>query len=121
MSEAQPHTIETYVTPQGRVPFQEWLLQLRDRSARARILVRIDRLSLGNPGDTHDVGGGVWELRIDYGPGYRVYYARSGSTVWLVLCGGDKTTQSIDVRQAQAYWAEYQQRRQHGPPNQRLP
>ena len=121
MGEAQPQHIEMYVTLDERVPFEEWLLALRDARARARIRVRIDRLSLGNPGDAHSVGGGVWELRIDYGPGYRVYYAQSNTTTLLLLCGGDKTTQAVDIRQAQASWAEYQQRRQHEPPDQKLP
>ena len=100
MGEAQPHTVDVYVIRTGSVPFEEWLTRLRDARARARIRVRIDRLSLGNPGDTHAVGGGIWELRIDYGPGYRVYYAQSGTTTLLLLCGGDKTTQAADIRQA---------------------
>ena len=70
-----------------------------------------DRLSLGNPGDAHALSGGVWELRIDYGPGYRVYYAQSGPTTLLVLCGGEKTTQAADIRQAQRYWDDYQRRK----------
>jgi len=114
MGETQPYTIEMYITRTGRVPFEEWVRGLRDVQARARIRVRIDRLSLGNPGDAHPISGGVWELRIDCGPGYRVYYAQSGPTTLLVLCGGDKTTQTADIRQAQTYWTEYQQRRQHG-------
>jgi putative addiction module killer protein len=121
MSAAQPYTIDMYVTRTGSVPFEEWLVRLRDARARARIRVRIDRLSLGNPGDVRSAGGGVWELRIDYGPGYRVYYAQSNTTTLLLLCGGDKTTQAVDIRQAQASWAEYQQRRRHEPPDQKLP
>jgi putative addiction module killer protein len=92
MGEAQPYTIEMYVTHTGSVPFEEWILRLRDIRARARIRVRLARVRLGNLGDAHTVGGGVWELRIDYGPGYRVYYAQSCSTTLLLLCGGDKTT-----------------------------
>src|SRR5690349_3905702 len=110
MSEAQPQRITTYVTRTGQVPIEEWLAALRDRQARARIRARIDRLSLGNAGDTRSVGRGVWELRIDYGPGYRVYYAQSGRDLLLLLCGGDKTTQAADIRVAQTYWADYQQR-----------
>src|SRR4030095_1436820 len=71
--EAQPYTLEMYVTPDGTIPFEDWLLQLRDARAIARIRVRLDRLSLGNAGDAHPVGASVWELRIDYGPGYRVF------------------------------------------------
>lgn len=121
MGEVQPYTVEMYVTQADKIPFEAWVCGLRDKMARHRILVRIDRLSLGNPGDTHDVGEGVWELRIEHGPGYRVYYARSGTTTCLILSGGDKTTQTADIRQAQVYWEEYQQRRLHEPPNQRLP
>jgi len=111
MGEAQPQHIEMYVTPDDRVPFEEWLLALRDARARARIRVRIDRLSLGNPGDAHPVGPGVSELRIDYGPGYRIYFAQSGPTTLLLLWGGDKGTQAADIRKAQDYWVEYQLRR----------
>jgi|SRR5215510_6706683 putative addiction module killer protein len=111
MGEAQPKHIAMYVTPTRQVPLEDWLAALRDRQARARIRVRIDRLSLGNAGDARPVGGGVWELRIDYGPGYRVYYAQSGPDIILLLCGGDKTTQAADIRLAHAYWTEYQVRR----------
>jgi putative addiction module killer protein len=111
MGEAQPRHIEMYVTTDERVPFEEWLLALRDSRARARIRVRIDRLRLGNPGDAHAVGAGVWELRIDYGSGYRVYFAQSGPTTLILLWGGDKDTQGADIRKARDYWVEYQRRR----------
>lgn len=75
-------------------------LGLRDREARARITVRIRRLSLGNPGDVKPVGSGVSEMRIDYGPGYRVYFIRRGDTVVVLLCGGDKRTQDRDIARA---------------------
>ena len=117
MGEVQPYTIEIYVTRRGSVPFEGWLLRLRDARARARIRARLARVRLGNLGDAHAVGGGVWELRIDYGPGYRVYYAQSGPATLLMLCGRDKTTQAADIRQAQTYWTEYQERRQHEPPD----
>ena len=80
--------------------FEKWFRQLRDIRARARIDARIFRLSLGNPGDVRPVGSGVSELRIDYGPGYRVYFVRHGETIAVLLCGGDKTTQRDDVRLA---------------------
>jgi putative addiction module killer protein len=80
--------------------FSIWLRELRDRQARARILVRIDRLMLGNPGDVRMVGDGVSELRIDYGPGYRVYYVRRGTTLIVLLAGGDKRTQNRDIETA---------------------
>jgi putative addiction module killer protein len=80
--------------------YARWFGRLRDSNARARIDVRIQRLSLGNPGDVRAVGEGVSELRIDYGPGYRVYFARRGTTVVILLAGGDKSTQAKDVMEA---------------------
>jgi putative addiction module killer protein len=80
--------------------FAKWLDNLNDARARARILVRIERLAAGNPGDVKPVGGGVSELRIDYGPGYRVYYKKQGRTVIILLAGGDKRTQSKDIKTA---------------------
>jgi putative addiction module killer protein len=77
--------------------FRKWLKSLRDTKARARILVRIDRLSLGNPGDVRPVGEGVSELRIDYGPGYRAYFTNVGQAIILLLCGGEKKSQSRDI------------------------
>src|SRR5215471_9273305 len=102
MGEAQPQHLVMFTTRMGDVPVEEWLAALRDRQARARIRVRLDRLRLGNAGDAHPVGHGVWELRIDYGPGYRVYYAQSGRDILLLLCGGDKTTQTADIALAHA-------------------
>ncbi len=80
--------------------YADWFSKLRDRQARARIDVRIRRLSLGNPGDVKPVGGGVSELRINYGPGYRVYFVQRGATVVILLAGGDKRTQSQDIQVA---------------------
>jgi len=77
--------------------FAVWFRNLRDRRARARIQVRIDRLALGNPGDVKPVGEGVSELRIDYGPGYRVYFVRHGEAVIVLLAGGDKRSQAQDI------------------------
>lgn len=80
--------------------FSRWLDSLRDLSARARVLARLDRLADGNPGDTRPVGEGVSELRIDYGPGYRVYYKGRGRTLIVLLAGGDKRTQDRDIKLA---------------------
>ena len=80
--------------------FADWVADLRDRNARARITVRIRRLSLGNPGDVKPVGSGVSEMRIDYGPGYRVYFVRRGDAVVILLCGGDKQSQDRDIARA---------------------
>ena len=81
-------------------PFARWIDGLRDRQARARILVRVRRLSLGNPGDVRPVGEGVSEMRIDYGPGYRVYFTNRGEELIVLLAGGDKRTQDRDIRLA---------------------
>ena len=80
--------------------FAKWLDALKDIRARARVIVRIERLAAGNPGDVKSVGGGVSGLRIDYGPGYRVYYKKHGRQVVILLAGGDKRTQSRDIKTA---------------------
>ena len=80
--------------------YVKWLDSLRDVRARARVLVRVERLAAGNPGDVRPVGEGVSELRIDYGPGYRVYFKKQGCTIVVLLAGGDKRTQSQDVKTA---------------------
>jgi putative addiction module killer protein len=80
--------------------FARWLTNLRDSRARARINARILRLSLGNPGDTRSVGGGVSEMRIDYGPGYRVYFVHRGGTLVVLVAGGDKRSQKRDIAMA---------------------
>ncbi|MFC3706334.1 type II toxin-antitoxin system RelE/ParE family toxin [Devosia honganensis] len=86
--------------------FDAWLGGLRDHKAVAKITTRIDRLQLGNPGDAEPVGGGVSEMRIDYGPGYRVYFIRRGNVVVILLCGGDKSSQKSDIKIAKALAAE---------------
>jgi putative addiction module killer protein len=99
-----------YQTADARKPFAVWLDALKDRLARARIRTRINRLALGNPGDHRALDGGLFELRIDWGPGYRVYFARTGNTIVLLLCGGDKTTQQKDIEHAKAYFQDYKTR-----------
>jgi putative addiction module killer protein len=100
-----------YQTEEGKAPYEEWVNSLRDRKAAAKVRVRIDRVLLGNFGDCDSVGGGVYELCIDYGPGYRVYFAQEGRIIVILLCGGDKRTQSQDIKSAQEYWADYRRRR----------
>ena len=86
----EPVRLLYYIDRQGRAPFIRWLEGLKDRATRARIKVRLDRLARGHFGDTRSVGAGVEELRIDTGPGYRVYYGRLGFSLVLLLCGGDQ-------------------------------
>ena len=102
--------IRRYLTAAGHDVFGEWLAELNDVKARARIAVRIDRLASGNFGDAKSIGGGLRELRIDFGPGYRVYYGMTGTAVVLLLCGGDKRKQSSDIKRARAYWKDYEKR-----------
>jgi len=80
--------------------FEKWFNGLRDRQAQARVTARISRLALGNAGDVKPVGSGVSEMRIDYGPGYRVYFQQRGPVIALLLCAGDKSTQDADIRRA---------------------
>ncbi|MBD2778035.1 type II toxin-antitoxin system RelE/ParE family toxin [Iningainema tapete] len=108
--EVQPREIRNYLTADGRNPFDEWLDSLRDRKAKAKIRARLDRVEDGNLGDYKSVGDGVFELRIDYGPGYRIYLGQDQVTIILLLCGGDKSTQAQDIRIAKEYWQDYRSR-----------
>lgn len=89
--------------------FDRWLSGLRDRKARAKIQVRLDRLALGNPGDVEPVGNGVSELRVHYGPGYRVYFVQRGLILVVLLCGGDKASQGRDIRAAKEMAAQLEE------------
>jgi putative addiction module killer protein len=102
--------IRVYVTRDGKTPFVDWLGKLRDRSARTRIRLQLDRILLGNPGDCKSLGQGLYEMRIHYGPGYRVYYGKEGGHLVLLLCGGNKSTQQSDIRLANNYWRDYRNR-----------
>ena len=109
--DAYPRELAFYLTDNGWSPFKEWFDSLKDVKGRAKIRVRLDRVRLGNFGDYQGVGEGVQELRIDYGPGYRVYYGRDGETIVILLCGGDKSSQSTDIDLAKQYWKEIGKRR----------
>src|SRR3989338_8652478 len=108
------YTIAYYLTDANRKPFKEWLDGLKDITARQKIRIRLDRVRLGNLGNNRFVGDGIYELKIDYGPGYRVYYALDGKAVVLLLLGGDKSTQEKDIVQAKIYWTDYKRRIKHG-------
>ncbi|KQT61283.1 MULTISPECIES: type II toxin-antitoxin system RelE/ParE family toxin [unclassified Aureimonas] len=102
--------VRHYLTSSGRDFVAEWIADLRDLQAKAAIIRRLNRLEGGNFGDHKPLQDGVYELRIDAGPGYRVYYARSGKTVVLLLCGGTKRTQQKDISSACALWRDWQSR-----------
>lgn len=110
--EVSEREVESYIRPDGTCPFNEWLDSLQDRQARARIRTRINRVRLGNLGDCRSVGGSVLELKIDYGPGYRVYCGQVGAKLVILLCGGDKSSQSEDISKAVEYWEDYKSRSQ---------
>jgi putative addiction module killer protein len=102
------HEVRHYVNDEGKDVFLEWLKRLRDPMAKIQVVKRVNRLEQGNFGDYKFCRDGVWELRIDVGAGYRVYYAQSGSQIILLLCGGDKRTQAADIERAVKYWQDWQ-------------
>lgn len=99
-----------YQRDDGREPFTEWLNAMRDKVAQARIRVRLRQIQAGNLGDCEPVGDGVTELRVHVGAGYRVYCGQHGKSVVILLCGGDKRSQSADIKQAKALWIEWKRR-----------
>lgn len=102
-----PKQVIVYARDNEKEPFTEWLYGLRDITGRKRILARVSRLQQGNYGDCEPVGEGVSELRLFFGPGYRVYFGEHDNEIVVLLCGGDKDSQSKDIQQAKAYWQEY--------------
>lgn len=102
--------IRHYITLDGHDLMQEWLKRLRDPLAKSHAIRRINRLADGNFGDHKPCRDGVWELRIDQGAGYRIYYAMSSAKLVLLLCGGSKDTQTADIDRAVAYWTDWQTR-----------
>lgn len=105
------YQIHHYISFSGANPFFDWLKRLRDPVAKLQIVKRVNRMEQGNFGDHSFCGEGVWELRVDVGAGYRIYYARAGQQVMLLLCGGDKRTQDADIKDAKKHWKDWQQRR----------
>jgi putative addiction module killer protein len=100
-----------YLTPSGEDPYQQGYMRLKHNTAKARITTRVTRLAADLPGDCKAVTKGVWELRVDHGPGYRIYFARAGRQLILLLLGGDKRRQQADIERALDYWADYQERK----------
>lgn len=108
--EALEREIEYYETKDGKQPFRDWFFALRDKVARNKIDARIRRVESGNFGHCDPVGEGVLELKIDVGPGYRVYFGLVGNKVVILLNGGDKSSQRNDIKTAHEYWADYRRR-----------
>ncbi len=108
--DATPLKVLIYESAGGEAPYSQWLDNLRDYQAVAKIEVRIRRIRLGNLGYCEPVGNGVCELKIDFGPGYRVYFGRIGSTVVVLLCGGDKKSQRRDIVKAKELWLDFKER-----------
>ncbi len=104
-----PKEIRVYRTRDGSYPYDKWYKALHT-TVKQRVRMRLLRLRLGNPGDVKPVGSGVHELRIRYGPGYRVYFGNDGEDIIVLLAGGDKLTQEKDIERAKEYWKDYQQR-----------
>ena len=104
------NTVHEYTDARGKNPFREWISNLRDRQAADIISAHIERMKLRKPKDSRAIGKGVHELRIHYGPGYRLYYAQEGGCAYLLLCGGDKSSQSRDIGKAKAYWQDHKRR-----------
>lgn len=103
-------TVHNYVLSNGNEPLVEWLEALKDIKGRARIRARINQIRTGNPGNFKMVAPGIMEMKVDFGPGCRVYYARVGKKIILLLCGGDKTTQHTDIKKAIEFLSDYKRR-----------
>jgi putative addiction module killer protein len=110
MKETKHRILRNYVTASGKVPFEEWINSLKDSVARHRIRTRLDRVEKGNFGVYRSVGDEVFELKLDFGPGYRIYFAEEGDVLVILLCGGDKSTQVKDINTAKKYWQELLER-----------
>jgi putative addiction module killer protein len=105
-------TIREYITSRGKNPFRDWLKSL-DMGVQARIQARVLRFESGNLGDNKAVVGGIWAARLDFGPGYRLYFGRDGLSVIVLLVGGDKASQSKDIAAAKRYWDDFREAK-HG-------
>jgi putative addiction module killer protein len=105
-----PKEIRVYEQKSGKVPFENWLFGLGDKSIISRIVARLNRVAHGNLGDTKSLGGGLYELRMTFGSGYRVYFAIEGKTIIVLFCGGDKASQSWDIKQARIFLEDYRNR-----------
>ncbi len=105
--EVTPLEVEVYSTNEGKQPFTEWLNSLKDKKGADKILLRIRRIQTGNLGDHKSIADGVFELRVDSGPGYRIFFGKVENRIILLLCGGNKNSQDNDIQRALQYWADY--------------
>lgn len=105
------NTINEYIDEFGNSPYAQWLGSLKDARAKARIIINVDKMELGLFGDSRPIGYGLSELRIHYGPGYRVYYGKEDMYMYLLLCGGNKLTQSKDIKLAIKHWKNHERRK----------
>ena len=110
MNKILPRILRYYETSQGKIPFLEWLNGIKDSTTRYRIRLRLDRLELGNLGDCKPVGDGILELRLPFGPGYRIYFSEIDQEIVILLCAGDKSSQKRDIQLAKQYWFELKER-----------
>ncbi len=110
LMESLPRTVHEYVTTTGKSPFRSWLDALKDVKAQQIIDTRIANMRRGTFGDCKSVGYGVMEMKISYGPGYRIYVGQDGPITVILLCGGDKKSQNKDIKRAHEYWEDYRRR-----------
>ncbi len=103
---------EPYVKKDGKKPYDEWLRKLKDLKAKARVAVRVDRATRGNFGLHRELQSGIFELKEDFGPGYRIYFGVDGDEIIILLVGGDKGSQDRDISKAKEYWTDYLWRKQ---------
>ncbi len=106
-------TVREYVAADGKTPFREWLSSLTT-AVRARIQARVLRFELGNLGDHKTVGSSVWEARVMFGPGYRIYFGKDGDSIIVLLVGDDKGSQAKDIARAQGFWRDFLEAKRHG-------
>ena len=106
-------TVREYLTPDGKNPYRQWLESLTT-AVRARIQARVLRFELGNLGDHKSIGGGVWEARVMFEPGYRIYFGKDGNAIIVLLAGGDKGSQAKDIARARGFWRDYLEAKRHG-------
>jgi len=112
--ENNPRILEMYVRKDGKIPYRDWFVDLVDKGVKTKILKRLDQLALGGFGKHRVLDGGLAELKIDHGPGFRVYVGVAGPILVILLCGGDKSSQDRDIELARGYWADYRSRGKKG-------